>query len=117
MNKAEDLAVYFAEMLAKQDATPEEKKIQALIKTALYSDNLITFIDEASKAFNGYGKVKVDTVKGVTEYFKANSEVQIRKKDIPEDDKECQIKEASDRITEGEVRVLGALAYLGHLAE
>lgn len=53
----------------------------------------------------------------MTEYFKANSEVQIRKKDIPEDDKECQIKEASDRIIEGEVRVLGALAYLGHLAE
>ena len=34
MNKAENLAVYFAEMLAKQDATPEEKKIQALIKAA-----------------------------------------------------------------------------------
>lgn len=59
MNKAEALAVYFAEMLAKQDATPEEKKIQALIKAALYGDNLITFIDEASKAFNGYGKIKI----------------------------------------------------------
>ena len=117
MNETEDLAVYFAEMLAKQDATPEEKKIQALIKTALYGDSLITFINEVSKSFNGYGKVKVDTVKGVTEFFKANSEVQIRKKKIPEDEKECQIKEASDRITEGEVRVLGALAYLGHLAE
>ena len=117
MNKTEDLAVYFAEMLAKQDATPEEKKIQALIKTALYGDSLITFINEVSKSFNGYGKVKVDTVKGVTEYFKANSEVQIRKKEMPEDEKERQIKEASNRITEGEVRVLGALAYLGHLAE
>ena len=117
MNKTEDLAVYFAEMLAKQDATPEEKKIQALIKTALYGDSLITFINEVSKSFNGYGKIKIDTVKGVTEYFKANSEVQIRKKDIPEDDEERQIKEASNRLTEGEVRVLGALAYLGHLAE
>ena len=37
--------------------------------------------------------------------------------EMPEDEKERQIKEASNRITEGEVRVLGALAYLGHLAE
>ena len=56
--------LHFIEMLAKQNATPEEKKIQALIKTALYSDNIITFIDEVSKAFNGCGKVRVDTVKG-----------------------------------------------------
>ena len=68
MSQQENLVVCFAEMLAKQNATPEEKKIQALIKTAMYDDNLITFIDEVSKAFNGCGKVKVDTVKGVTEY-------------------------------------------------
>lgn len=117
MNTQEDLAVYFAEMLVKQNATPEEKKIQALIKTALYGNNLLTFIDEASKAFNGCGKVKVDTVKGVTEYFKANSEVQIRNKELSEEEKEHLIKEASDRITEGEVWVLGTLAHLGHLAE
>ena len=41
MPQQEDLAVYFAEMLAKQNATPEEKKIQALIKTAMYDDNII----------------------------------------------------------------------------
>ena len=117
MNQQENLAVYFAEMLAKQNATPEEKKIQALIKAALYGDNLLTFIDEVSKAFNGCGKVKVDTVKGVTEYFKANSEVQIRNKELSEEEKEHLIKEASDRITEGEVWVLGTLAHLGHLAE
>ena len=115
MNQQEDLAVYFAEMLAKLNATPEEKKIQALIKTALYSDNIITFIDEVSKAFNGCGKVKVDTVKGVIKYFKANSEVQIRNKEITDDEKERLIKEASYRLTEGEVRLLGALAHLGHL--
>ncbi len=80
----DDLAVYFAEMLAKQNATP---KIQALIKAALYGDNIIMFIDEVSKAFNGCGKVKVDTVKGVTEYYKANSEVQIRKADCIEEEK------------------------------
>ena len=111
----DDLAVYFIEMLAKQDATPEEKKIQALIKAALYGDNLITFVDEVSKAFNGCGKVKVDTVKGVTEYFKANSEVQIRKADCSEEEKERLIKDASDRIVQGEVWVLGTLAHLGYL--
>lgn len=117
MNQQENLAVYFAEMLAKQDVTPEEKKIQALIKAALYEKNLITFIDEASKAFSGYGKIKVDTVKGVTEYFKANSEVQIRNTDKDEEEKERLIKETSDRIIQGEVWVLGTLAHLGHLAE
>ena len=117
MNQQEDLAVFFAEMLAKQNATPEEKKIQALIKTALYGDNLLTFIDEVSKAFNGCGKVKVDTVKGVNEYFKANSEAKIRNKEISEDEKERLIKETSNRIKEGEVWVLGTLAHLGHLME
>lgn len=117
MNLQKDLAVYFAEILGKQNATPEEKKIQALIKTALYSVHIDTFIDEASKAFKGCGKVSVDTIKGVTEYFKANSEVQIRKANYSEDEKELLIKEASNRITEGEVMALGTLAYLGHLAE
>lgn len=117
MNQQENLAVYFVEVLAKQNATPEEKKIQALIKTALYGDNLIMFIDEACRAFNGCGKVKIDTVKGVSEYFKAKSEVEIRKKEILEDEKERLIKEASNRITEGEVWVLGTLAHLGLLAE
>ena len=117
MNQQEDLAVYFAEMLAKKNATPEEKKIQALIKAALYSANIITFIDDVSKAFNGCGKVKVDTVKGVTEYFKADSEVQIRNKEITDDEKERLIKEASNRLTEGEIMVLGTLAHLGYLAE
>ena len=117
MNQQENLAVYFAEMLAKQNATPEEKKIQTLIKAALYGDNLITFIDEVPKAFNGCGKVKVDTVKGVTEYFKANSEVQIRKADCSEENKERLINEASNRILQGEVWMLGALAHFGYLED
>lgn len=117
MNQQENLAVYFAEILAKQNATPEEKKIQALIKSALYGDNFITFIDEVSKAFNGSKNVKVDTVKGLTEYFKANSEVQIRKADFPEEEKERLINEASNRILQGEVWVLGTLAHLGYLED
>lgn len=83
----------------------------------VYGVHIDTFIDEASKAFNGLGKVKVDTIKGVTEYFKASSEVQIRNKEMPEEEKECLIKEASERILQGEVWVLGTLAHLGHLAE
>lgn len=117
MNQQENLAVYFAEILAKQDATPEEKKIQALIKTALYGVHIDTFIVEVSNAFNGCGKVKVDTVKGVTEYFKASSEVKIRNTDHTEKEKERLIKDTSNRITESEVWVLGTLAHLGHLAE
>ena len=113
----DNLAIYFIEMLAKQDATPEEKKIQALIKAAMYGNNLITFVDEVSKAFDGCGKVKVDTVKGVTEYYKANSEVQIRKSDCTDDEKERLVKEASDRIVQGEIWVLGALAHWGYLEE
>lgn len=115
MNQQKDLALFFAEMLAKQNATPEEKKIQALIKTALYGNNIIAFIDEVSMAFNGCGKVKIDTVRGVSEYFKANCEVQIRKGDYSDEEKERLIKEASNRILEGEVCVLGTLAHLGLL--
>lgn len=115
MNQQESLALYFVEMLAKQNATPEEKKIQALIKAALYSDNPITFINEVSKAFNGCGKVKIETVKGVTEYYKANSEAQIRSTDKNEEEKEQLIRETSEHIVLGEVLVLGTLAHLGLL--
>lgn len=117
MPQQQDIAIHFIEMLAKQNATPEEKKIQALIKAALYSDNIVKFIDEVSKAFKGCGKVSVETVKGVTEYYKADSEAQIRNTDKDEEEKERLIKETSDRITHGEVWVLGTLAHLGYLSE
>ncbi len=117
MNQQDNIAVYLAEILAKQDATPKEKIIQALIKAALYGNNINMFIDEVSKACNGCGKVKVDTVKGVTEYFKANSEVQILKANIPEEEKKRLIDEASNRIVQSEVWVLGAMAHLGYLED
>lgn len=115
----DNLVLFLAEILTKQNATTEEKKIQALIKTALYSDNLLQFINEVSNAFNGCGKVKVDTVKGVTEYFKANSEDRIRSSNNSNDyeDIERKIKETTDRITRSEIWILGTLAHLGCLEE
>ena len=53
----------------------------------------------------------------MTEYFKANSEVQIRKADCFEENKERLINEASSRILQGEVWMLGALAHLGYLED
>lgn len=113
----DNLALFFTKLLAKQNATPEEKKIQALIKTALYGDNLLQFINEVSNAFNGCGKVKIDTVKGVTEYLQASSEAKIRSANYTDEDKDRLVKESSDRIKQGEIWVLGTLAHLGHLEE
>ena len=45
------------EILSKQNATPEEKHVQALLKTALLSDCLLRFMDEVYSAVNGFGKV------------------------------------------------------------
>ena len=55
----------------------------------------------------------VDSVKGVTEYFKANSVVRIRKADCSEEEKERLIKDAFDRIAQGEVWFLGTLISSG----
>ena len=43
MNKETELALKMIDILSKQNATPEEKKIQALIKTALFSDSLMSY--------------------------------------------------------------------------
>lgn len=51
----------------------------------------------------------------MTEYFKLNSEVQIRNADCLEIEKECLINEASNRIVKGGIWVLGALAHWGFL--
>ena len=89
--------------------------MQALIKQALLADNPMAFIDEVYRAFNGCGKVKTDTVKGVVEYFKAYNEVQIRNTDCPDEQKDEMAKHEANRLTEVEVWILGCLAYWGML--
>lgn len=117
MNKDQELAVKMIEVLGKQNPTEEEKKLKALIKQALLADNPLAFINEVKKTFNGCGKVKTETVKGVTEYFKAYNEVQIRNMDCSDEQKDEMVKQEADRLTIAEVRVLGCLAYWGMLEE
>lgn len=97
--------------------TEEQKMICALTKQALLADSLLTFISEVTMARRGLGKVKTDTVKNVVEYVKANHEVQIRKQALSEQEKDALVKQASDRLTENEVWLLGTLAYLGLLIQ
>lgn len=62
-----ELTKKLIEILAKKDASPEEKKVQAIIKSALLSDNLLSFIKEVELASQGIGKIHAETVK-VVEY-------------------------------------------------
>ena len=116
MNKETELALKMIDILSKQNATPEEKKVQALIKTALFSDSLMNFISEVKTAFNGFGKVRSDTVKRVVDYFKAQHEVQIRNTSFSDEEKEKMVEKESNRLTEVEVIILGSLEYWGLLA-
>jgi hypothetical protein len=52
MTKEKDLAVKMVEVLGKQNPMVEEKKLQALIKPALLTDDLMAFINEVQRAFN-----------------------------------------------------------------
>lgn len=115
INEPTELLVKFIDALSEPNPTPEQKVLRALIKTALLSDNIISFINEVSTAFQGFGKVNGDTVKGMVEYAKAQHEVQIRNLDCSEEDKDDMVKQETDRLTEAEVWTLGALAHLGLL--
>ena len=115
MKKEQELTIKMIEALGKQNPTAEEKKLQALIKQALLADNPMAFIDEVYRAFNGCGKVKTDTVKGVVAYFKAHNEVQIRNANRSDEEKDEMTKRESNRLTEVEVWILGCLAYWGML--
>ena len=103
--------------LCAQNPTEEQKVICALTKQALLADSLLTFINEVSVAERGLGKVRIDSVKSVVEFVKANHEVQIRKQALSEQEKDALMKRESNRLKEVEVWILGTLAYFGMLRQ
>lgn len=117
MDAEKELTKKLIEILAKQDATPEEKQVQALIKSALLSDNLFTFIKEVELASQGIGKVHSETVKGLVEYARAHNEAQIRTLYGATERAETIVEQENNRLTEAEVWVRGSLSYLGMLED
>ena len=117
MDTEKEFTLKLIEILAKKDATPEEKKVQALIKSALLSENLFAFIKEVELASQGIGKVRSETVKGLVEYARAHNEAQIRTLYGALDRVEAIVEQENNRLTEAEVMVRGALSYLGLLQD
>ena len=117
MDAEKELTKKLIEILAKKDSTPEEKQVQALIKSALLSDNLSTFIKEVELASQGIGKVCSETVKGLVAYARAHNEAQIRTLYGATDRVEAIVEKENNRLTEAEVMVRGTLSYLGLLQE
>lgn len=115
MEDCGELTKKLIDLLAKQNATPEEKKVQALIKMALLGDSLVSFVKEVNAATQGFGKVSAETVKKTVEYVKAHNEVQIRNMAFDDEKKERMVANENNRLTEVEVWILGALAYWGVL--
>lgn len=111
MEDCGELTKKLIDLLVKQEATPEEKKVQALIKLALLGDSLVSFVNEVNAATQGFGKVSADTVKRTVEYVKAHNEVQIRDTALDDEKKERMVANENNRLTEVEVWILGALAY------
>lgn len=58
--------------------------MRALIKEALISDNVLLYIWEGQSDVNGFGKVRLERVKGIVEYGIGRNEVQIRER-VPVD--------------------------------
>ena len=112
-----ELTKKLIEILAKQDATPEEKKVQALIKSALLSENLSAFIKEVELASQGIGKIRSETVRGMVEYARAYNEAQISTLYGATDRVEVIVEQENSRLTEVEVWVRGTLSYLGLLQD
>lgn len=116
MDAEKEFTFKLIDILAKKDATPEEKKVQALIKSALLSDNLFSFIKEVELASQGIGKVRSETVRGLVEYARVHNEAQIRT--LYESDRaEIIVEQENNRLTEAEVWVRGTLSYLGLLQD
>ena len=104
-------------LLVKQNATPEEKKVQALIQAALLSDNLIAFIKEFEAATKGWCKVRSETVKGDVEFARVHNEAEIRKLYGNSDKTESIVEQENNRLTVAEVWVRGTLSRWGLLQE
>ena len=114
MYTQQDMISNLVEALAKKAATPEEKMVQALLKAALLSDNLVRFIREVNVACGGLGKVKAQTVTDMVEYARAHNEARIRST-CDAAVVEAAVEQENNRLTEVEVWTLGALVYLGLL--
>ena len=97
--------------------TPEERKVQVLIKSALLSENLSTFIKKVELASQGIGKIRSETVKGLVEYARAHNEAQIRSLYSAPDRVEAIVEQENNRLTEAEVWVRGTLSYLDLLKD
>jgi len=117
MDVEKELTMKLIEILAKKAAAPEEKQVQALIKSALLSDNLSTFIKEVELASQGIEKVRSETVKGLVEYARAHNEAQIRTLYGATERIEAIVERENNRLTEAEVWVRGTLSYLGLLQD
>ena len=117
MDAEKELTKKLIEILAKKDVTPEEKKVHVLIKSALLSDNLFTFIKEVELASQGIGKIHAETVKGLVEYARAHNEAQIRSLYGANDSVEAIVEQENNRLTEAEVWVRGTLSYFGLLED
>lgn len=117
MNVEKELTKKLIEILAKKVASPEEKQVQALIKFALLSDNLSTFIKEVELASQGIGKVRSETVNGLVEYARSYNEAQIRALYGITIRVDAIVEKENNRLTEAEVWVRGTLSYLGLLQD
>ena len=117
MDTEKELTNKLIEILVKKDATPEEKKVQALIKSALLSENIFCFIKEVELASQGIGKVRAETVKGVVEYARAHNEAQIRTIYGGNDKVESIVEQENNRLTQVEIWVRGTLSFLGLLQD
>lgn len=115
MDTDKEIATKLIDLLAKKDASLEEKKVQALIKAALLSVNLSAFINEVEATRMGLGKIRTETVKGLVEYAQVHNESQIRSLYGSDEKVDALVEQENNRLTEVEIWVLGALSYFGLL--
>lgn len=115
MDDTTDKIKRLIDILSKQNASSEEKRVQALIKAALQCNSLVNFINEVYIAEQGAGKVRIDTVKNVVEFARGHNEAAIRSFACSDEQKEKMVMQENNRLSEAAVWILGALAYWGLL--